>query len=239
MRGGIRRSTSAWERWARRDPLYGICRWVGKDGPRDLDEFFAMGAADLGQMWRQVAKTGATVPTGGRALDFGCGVGRLTRHLADTFDAVDGVDASETMVRMAREFNREIPALSFHLNQRDDLALFADATFDVAISLVTLQHIPVPAAQKYIGELVRVLRPGGLLAFQLPEREAAQAPARPPGLARRARERLRAAGEEMHAHPESSVRAIVERAGARLSGVIEDGRAGDWGRSLLYVTVRT
>ena len=47
----------------------------------------------------------------------------------------------------------------------------SDASFDLVLSRLVLQHIPtLRAKESCIGELIRVLRPGGLLAFQLPSR---------------------------------------------------------------------
>ncbi len=45
--------------------------------------------------------------TFGKALDFGCGVGRLTQALADYFNEVAGVDVSPTMVNKALEYNKK------------------------------------------------------------------------------------------------------------------------------------
>ena len=79
-----------------------------------------------------------------------------------------GIDVSETMLRIARDLNNDRPTLSFILNQRDDLACLPDASADMACSHITLQHMKPVLAERYIGELFRITRPGGLVFFQLP-----------------------------------------------------------------------
>ena len=100
------------------------------------------------------------------ALDFGCGVGRLTRALAAHFDRVTGVDISPAMIEHARE--HPSPGLEYVVNEAADLRRFADAQFDFVYSSITLQHMPPRFARNYIAEFLRVLKPGGILLFQLP-----------------------------------------------------------------------
>jgi SAM-dependent methyltransferase len=104
-----------------------------------------------------------------RALDFGCGLGRITRALAQHFDESVGVDISEDMVRRARELNVDAPGASFVVNVASDLARFDDAGYDVVFSSIVLQHVPDrPTIKGYIAEFCRVTRPGGLVILQLP-----------------------------------------------------------------------
>ena len=65
------------------------------------------------------------------ALDFGCGVGRLTRALAGSFEKSCGVDILEAMVTKARELNGQIGNCSFVVNNSTDLRVFPNETFDL------------------------------------------------------------------------------------------------------------
>src|SRR4051812_43424570 len=104
-----------------------------------------------------------------RALDFGCGLGRVTRALADRFEECVGVDISENMIRHAQELNRNIEGVSFVVNRTSDLSVFADGSFDLVYASIVLQHVPERRAiESYIAEFCRVLCPGGLAVFQLP-----------------------------------------------------------------------
>ena len=133
-----------------------------------------MGARRVLRQWRpdvdealqECAEHGIEVARG-RALDFGCGVGRLTQALASHFDRVDGVDISETMVRLANEHNRWPDRVQYHVNTTDDLGLFDDESFDFVLTIIVLQHNPPDVARRYIAEFVRILRPGGIAVFDL------------------------------------------------------------------------
>ncbi len=103
-----------------------------------------------------------------RALDFGCGVGRLTQALAAHFEQVDGVDVSRGMIKLADDLNPFPDSCRFHLNQAGDLALFETGSFDFVFSQITLQHMPPKYSRRYIREFIRLLRPGGVMVFQIP-----------------------------------------------------------------------
>jgi len=107
----------------------------------------------------------------GSALDFGCGVGRLSHALAVHMQEVTGIDVSPTMIEIGRHLNFSGDRVRFLLNQQDDLEVVGDARFDLINSQITLQHVPPEATRKYLAEFMRILKPGGLLVFQLPSRQ--------------------------------------------------------------------
>lgn len=165
----LQQHKSDWDAMGELDPLWAILSTdSGRYGKWDVEEFFRTGEAEIRQMMDHAAALGR--PSGrGLALDFGCGVGRLSRALAAYFDQVVGVDISESMIERARELNAAYPACSFVLNTEPDLRLFPDAHFDMIYTNIVLQHVPSqPAIRSYIAEFVRVIRPGGLMVFQLP-----------------------------------------------------------------------
>ena len=75
-------------------------------------------------------------------LDFGCGVGRLTRVFAQHFERVIGVDISDGMVAKAKKLHALFPNCQFLVNQYEDLRIFPDNYFDMVYSGFVLQHIP-------------------------------------------------------------------------------------------------
>jgi SAM-dependent methyltransferase len=104
----------------------------------------------------------------GRALDFGCGVGRLTRALSANFDRCVGIDVSTEMVEQARKLNADRENLEFVVNVAPDLADFDSGSFDLVYSSKVLQHMPGERqACAYVAEFLRLLRPGGIAIFQL------------------------------------------------------------------------
>jgi SAM-dependent methyltransferase len=105
----------------------------------DREAFFASGDADIAQILDLVPDFRPR-----SALDFGCGVGRLARALAKRVDRVVGVDAAPSMLRLARE---NVPGATF-------LAEIPDERFDLIVSLIVFQHIPVKRGEALLDELL-------------------------------------------------------------------------------------
>ena len=101
-------------------------------------------------------------------LEIGCGIGRVTRALAEIFGTVHGVDVSGEMIRQAREANRAIPNAQFWQNNGTDLSILRETRIDFAFSSIVFQHIPSrEVIATYVREVHRLLRPGGLFKFQV------------------------------------------------------------------------
>ncbi len=160
---------SSWEQWGRLDPLWAIITIDGKEfGRWDLDEFFNTGHETIHSLWSTASELGLPHATR-RALDFGCGVGRLTRALGEHVDQVIGLDVAPSMIRLAHEYNAEQGNLTFLIHDDTDLHRFEDGRFDVVCCLLVLQHLASDRdILTYIEEFVRVLAQGGLLLLQLP-----------------------------------------------------------------------
>jgi 2-polyprenyl-3-methyl-5-hydroxy-6-metoxy-1,4-benzoquinol methylase len=163
------RNKQGWEDWGRVDPLWAVLTEPeAKGGNWDPQAFFATGTDTLEDLL--AAGAGLDLPArASSALDFGCGVGRLTRALAAHVESVVGVDVATSMVTAAERFNADVPNCTFRVNSHDDLSMFGDETFDVVLCHLVLQHLAGPAlVATFIAEFIRVLAPGGLLLFQLP-----------------------------------------------------------------------
>ena len=96
-----------WDDLALVDPFWAVLAADDKRGGGwELSEFLSTGEADVEQILATAAELGR--PTRHeRALDFGCGVGRLTRALARRFDEAVGIDVSERMLEQARRLNAD------------------------------------------------------------------------------------------------------------------------------------
>ena len=93
----------------------------------------------------------------------------MARSLASHFESYTGVDISEPMIARAREWNSDCTQCRFILNTTGDLRVFDSASFDLIYSRFVLQHLPSRAlVESYLRDFIRILKPGGLLVFQLP-----------------------------------------------------------------------
>jgi ubiquinone/menaquinone biosynthesis C-methylase UbiE/glycosyltransferase involved in cell wall biosynthesis len=95
-----------------------------------------------------------------KLLDVGCGTGTTDRYLSRRVHALHGVDISEEMLVKAQ---RNVPKAKFSWYDGEKLP-FADETFDVAVAICVLHHVPVSKKFKLVSEMVRVTRPEGVVA---------------------------------------------------------------------------
>ena len=171
MSVGLEQVRRDWTRLGSTEPLWAVCVDPDKrDGGWDDDEFLASGRSDVDPAVARLDELGLR-PGGGRVLDFGCGAGRLSNALAAHFDEVVGVDISAPMLEEARRLDRSGGRIAFTLNERPDLALFDDGSFDLVYTDLVLQHLPTVLAEGYVREFARVLRPGGVMVLGVPETE--------------------------------------------------------------------
>ncbi len=161
----------AWEDLGAVDACWAVCSQEhGKHGRWDPDALLATGELEVDRVLRRAQDLGLT-PSGGAALDFGCGVGRLTSALARRFDLVTAVDVSQSMLDKARTINRDVSNIEWRLNDRPDLSAIDDASVDLVYTNVVLQHLPsADLALAYIAEFFRVTRTDGAVIFQVPSR---------------------------------------------------------------------
>jgi SAM-dependent methyltransferase len=156
-----------WNRRAKQDAYY----YVAFVEPNQTESAFQKSAADvvrelefelhrLSGIREDIARS--------RALEIGCGPGRLLLPLKDHFDEIWGVDISEEMIRIAEERLRSVPNVHVLVNSGSDLALFADNSFSFVYSYIVFQHIPSKEiVLNYLLEIKRVLMPGGIARFQV------------------------------------------------------------------------
>jgi SAM-dependent methyltransferase len=244
------KADSRWEQLGDEDPLWAILSANGKEhGGWDPDEFFLMGENDVEAIYLQAQAVGLRVGAG-RALDFGCGVGRLSLALARRHEHVTGVDVAESMIARARAFaaNAAVTNVTFVAN-RESLLPLPSATVDFALSLIVLQHLPPPMARRFIGEMIRTLRPGAALVFQLPgELKVASNSSQwwkrwimghlpnnvVQAIHKSRSDRSAIRNIPMHGVSRGKVISFVEAHGAAVVGVIQDDAAGEAWTSYRY-----
>jgi SAM-dependent methyltransferase len=143
--------------------------WFQEGGPRAVEALREI-----------LARRGLSLEQKGAILEFGCGCGRVLRHLRGLPGAVHGSDWNARAVAWCRS---ALPFARFEVNRLAPPLPYADASFDLVYALSVFTHLGEDLQRPWMDELQRVLRPGGHLvlsthgqryADELPPRERAR-----------------------------------------------------------------
>jgi SAM-dependent methyltransferase len=232
-----------WDHLGAADPFWAVLSDPQRRGaPWDEEAFFRTGQEEITYVMSYIDQLMPDLPRG-RALDFGCGPGRLTQALAHHFDSVTGVDISPSMIELARSRPSALPNCEFCLNTRSDLALLEDSSFDLVYSRIVLQHMPPQLARQYLKEFVRVINPGGLALVQIPSGRTSP---RLPAVLTRFRESVAYTlksrrNDEARVRMFGVARSVIEddvaSAGGRVLNVAPDTSSGPARESWMYAIV--
>ena len=107
-----------------------------------------------------LSRHGVAMDELGALLDFGCGCGRVARHWTDLPGTVHGCDYNPNLVRWCAE---HLPSAEFRANGDEPPLPYADDSFDFLYSISIFTHLAEPLQIPWMKELVRVVRPGGLM----------------------------------------------------------------------------
>lgn len=146
------RAKADWDRRARQDSAGYTAAAESKE------EYEARGRRDAALVVELLAESGARW---GTALELGCGTGLLLKPLAGRFTTLHGADISPEMIEQAR---REVPAVTYHVLEGTRLP---GEGLDVVYCHSVFHHVPRRVFREYVGEIRRVLAPGGVFLFQL------------------------------------------------------------------------
>lgn len=105
------------------------------------------------------------LPDRSNVLELGCGQGDDARYLAKFGHRVTACDFVEAVIDRNRERFRDSAGLTFRVMRTDMPFPDADDTFDVVYAHLTLHYFRDEVTKAIFGEILRVLGPGGLLAF--------------------------------------------------------------------------
>jgi SAM-dependent methyltransferase len=159
---------SLWDQHAASDPLWAVLSFPDKVGGRwTLQEFMKTGEREIALLFHRFAQLQLQASQG-QALDFGCGVGRLTQALARRQQRVVGADLSPVMIDLARRLNRYPDRAQYICTADTGLETLQAGSFQCIYSNIVLQHVAPDISVHYLREFFRLLGPGGLLVFQLP-----------------------------------------------------------------------
>jgi ubiquinone/menaquinone biosynthesis C-methylase UbiE len=133
------------------------------------DEFYRSGSNDAALVRATVSRCGSPLTKYRRIMEFGCGVGRVTPYLAQSFDEVVAVDISTSHIIMARQRSEEygVDNVRFVEARAPDFGMEPNS-FDLWFSHIVLQHNPPPIIALILAQMFKQLKPGGLTIFQVP-----------------------------------------------------------------------
>lgn len=135
----------------------------------NLEVFYKSGDINLARLRGFLLRNGAQFDRLKTALDFGCGVGRVTLALAKQFQHVTGIDISPAHIRHAKE---RTAATGVNNVGFVPIASVGDldkiGCFDVVYSGIVLQHNPPPIIAALLRKLMAAVLPGGYMLFQVP-----------------------------------------------------------------------
>jgi SAM-dependent methyltransferase len=137
---------------------------VRVSGPgAERETWLESGAVDADLIRRLMSRNGIELTTMDAMLDFGCGCGRVARHWAGLQGpAIHGADASGELVRWCQD---HLPFMDAVEVEALPPSPYPAARFDFVYALSVLTHLPEDAGFAWVRELVRSLKPGGLLLF--------------------------------------------------------------------------
>src|SRR5580704_8837730 len=153
-----------WNARAREDAGYYVAF-----GRRDQDdaEFYATATEMVTSLESELRRVPLSERGSWRALEIGCGPGRLMRPMSRHFVEIDGVDVSDEMIGIARQRLSDLPNAHPHHNDGASLSMFPDEAFDFVYSYAVFQHIPSrEVGIQYLREAHRVMKTGALARLQ-------------------------------------------------------------------------
>ncbi len=235
-----------WDALGADDPFWAVLTHAGtKDGQWNKEAFFQTGRSEIDGLLERTRQLGIDLRFH-RVLDYGCGVGRLSRALATSFDDVVAVDISNAMLDVARAENQHCSNIRFIHTRGNELTAIEDESVDLVYSNIVLQHSPATIQAALIAEFGRVLRRGGALVFQTPSHPDIRrlngllhwvVGNRALNLARRIRHG-KTRVMEMHAFGKNAVCACLRHAGLTIVDIGQDHSAGPAFVSYRYFSVK-
>ncbi len=130
--------------------------------------FFETGRGDAELLLALLRRIGRAPEEFACCAEYGCGVGRITTHLAQHFPRVQALDISRPHLDLAAATLRRFGQGNIEFHQVTPADVHPAQGFDLWYSRIVLQHNPPPIIMHILDRVFRLLEPGGVAAFQVP-----------------------------------------------------------------------
>lgn len=160
-----------WEKWGKVNPYYGVLSAEKFKGSRldkeAAEEFYKLGEYDIANVMADIQSLSPNYKKFSHAVDFGCGVGRLTVPLAKHAKKVTGLDVSPSMIDTACKGLTKTSKRTITYEVCNDELAGLPKKYDLVHSYIVLQHIPVKRGVKIIDKLLDNLENKGFAALHV------------------------------------------------------------------------
>lgn len=155
-----------WEHFGETNPYFAVLTFDQYKN-ENIDDaalkgFFQTGEKYVERVWQEIEENFEPHFAPRRALDFGCGVGRITLPIAGRSEAVVGVDISENMLTEARRNSEKFGLNNASFVKGDNDLTKVSGEFDFVHSFIVFQHIEPQIGGEIFEKLVKMLTPGGV-----------------------------------------------------------------------------
>ncbi len=215
-----------WEHLGATEPYWSVItqpKYHQDEFESHRDEFYLSGKFSSDLFLSALRRNGVNPHNLETCLEVGCGVARVTGHLARAFPRVVATDISNQHLQLARDFlaSRDIKNVEL-VHWRSVETLLDLEPVDAIFSVITLQHNPPPVMAWMLERLLEALKPGGVAFIQIPTYRN--------GYLFEAERYLHSsppATLEMHYLPQREIFEIVAAANCQCLEIREDAMIGD------------
>lgn len=214
-----------WQHLGETEPHWSVLsseQFLSANIQNNMDSFYSSGKKDITHLFKTLERSQVNYQSYTSCLEYGCGLGRVTRWLAEKFGTVYGYDISKSHLLGAENSLREagINNVSLkHVNQVKDIQELPRV--DLVYCVIVLQHNPPPLIGLMIREFIQALNVGGVAFFQVPTYR--------PDYQFHLNQYLKAAPYrqiEMHVFPQRRIFEIIGEEHGQVLEVLEDTWAG-------------
>lgn len=230
----LKRVTAQWTALGEKEPHWAVLsgeEFRPANIDANIDAFNASGEGDFRIILEFCKRNRVSLPSG-VCVEVGCGVGRVTRFLANHFRKVIGFDVSTPMVDLARTYTNSLSIKNCDFRVFRSLEqLRTSEPSDFFYSVITLQHNPPPVAKAILRAGLDRLRDGGVFLFQVPTHRRDYTFNAVEYLRRRDDSPQ---GFDMHVLPMYAVLDTIAETGCRVKEVVADNSAGHPGSHTFF-----